>query len=226
MIESVFPIPVWKTKITRDDYNKDLIVNQMLKNFDIDPQRNTWDNVMQTSTKSNWHHSNNDEDRDGAIFESISYEESGLYNCIDNKIREFISTLNLQKDINYSWQVTNYTVSDEGYFLTSHDHGSDSFSSVLYLQFDPKNHPPTAFSNPFGAPHLARWLQRDLYNAIEKTNPFFGYLHDTWTLNTEEDDYIIFPGHVKHEVPTVGKSDKKRVTISCNIKILNNDEES
>jgi hypothetical protein len=226
MIESVFPIPVWKTKITREDYNKDLVLNQMLKNFDIDPQRNTWDNVMETSTKSNWHHSNNDEDRDGIIFESISYEESGLYKCMDNKIREFISTLNLQKNISYSWQVTNYTVSDEGYFLTSHDHGSDSFSSVLYLQFDPKNHPPTAFSNPFSAPHLARWLQKDLYNAIDKTNPFFGYLHDTWTINTEEDDYVIFPGHVKHEVPNVGKSDKKRVTISCNIKILNNDKKS
>ena len=173
MIESVFSIPVWKTKITKEDYNKNLILNQMLRNFEIDPNRNTWDIVMPTSTKSNWHHSNNDEFRDGFLFESISYKESGLYKCMDSKIREFIYTLNLQKDVNYMWQVTNYTVSDEGYFLTSHDHGADSFSSVLYLQFDPQNHPPTSFSNPFGAPHLARWLQKDLYNSIDKSNPFF-----------------------------------------------------
>lgn len=226
MFEYSFPVPVWKTKITKSDYDKNLILNQMLKNYDLDPMRNSWDSVMETSTKSIWHHSNNDEHNEKNKFLEIDYVKSGLYKCLDLKIRDFFSQLNFKKSFKYFWQVTNYTVSDEGYFLTSHDHGSDTFSSVLYIQFDKKNHPPTAFNNPYSSPHLIRWLQKDFYDAVDEKNNLFGYLHDTWSLNTEEDDYIIFPGHVKHEVPTVGKSNKKRVTISCNIKVYKDDEKN
>lgn len=214
---NVFSIPVWKTKITKDDYNKDLILGEMLHNFKVDPKRNTWDKVMPTTMKSNWHHSNNDESDER--FKSVSYEESGLTSVINSKVREFFSHLGLNSDVNYFFQITNYTVSTEGYFLTSHGHGSDSFSSVLFVQFDKLNHPSTYFNNPYSAADQTRWLQKDLYNSFDNRNPFFSYMQDTWAIDTDEDDYMIFPGHVKHEVPTVGKSNKERVTISCNIKV-------
>lgn len=216
-LHNVFSIPVWKTKITESDYNKKLILNEMLDNFKVDPKRNTWDKVMPTTMKSVWHHSNNSED--DKRFTDISYEESGLTKVIDSRIREFFSHCRFTSDVNYFFQITNYTVSTEGYFLTSHGHGQDSFSSVLFLQYDKFNHPSTYFNNPYSAADQTRWLQKDLYDSIDHSDPFFSYFQDVWSIETEEDDYMIFPGHVKHEVPTVGKSDKERVTISCNIKV-------
>jgi len=219
---NIFSCPVWKTKITKQDYDKDLILNEMLHNFKKDPKRNTWDDVMNTSFKSNWHHSNNDESNSN--FLPVSYEQSGLTKCMDSKIREFMSYLSLISDVNYFFQITNYTVSTEGYYLTSHGHGKDSFSSVLFLQFDKLNHPPTYFNNPYTAADQTRCLQKDLYESFDNKNPFFSYMQDTWAVDVKEDDYIIFPGHIKHEVPPVGKSDKERITISCNIKVYKNVE--
>ena len=33
-------------------------------------------------------------------------------------------------------------------------------------------------------------IQKDLFESIDQSSPFFSYLFDT---NTEEDDYLIFP---------------------------------
>lgn len=216
-LQSIFSIPVWKTKIDKTEYDKDLVLGEMLHNFSVDPKRNKWDEVENTLCKSNWHHSNHDDNNES--FKEISYVESGLADKLNERIIEFINYLNLTKDINYEFDITNYTVSKEGYFLTSHGHGGDDFSSVLFLQYDKKTHPSTVFNNPDNSSMFNRIIQKDLYESIDSSNPFFSYFHDDWQIDTEEDDYLIFPGHVKHEVPLIGKTNKPRVTLSINIRL-------
>lgn len=216
-LENIFSIPVWKTRIEKTEYNKDLVLGEMLDNFSIDPKRNSWDSVENNLCKSNWHHSNHDENN--PKFKEISYVESGLADKLNDRIQEFVEYLSLKNDINYEFEITNYTVSEEGYFLTSHGHGGDDFSSVLFLQYDKNTHPSTVFNNPDNSSLFTRIIQKDLYNSIDQKNPFFGYFHDSWQVETEEDDYLIFPGHIKHEVPLIGKTDKPRVTLSINIRL-------
>lgn len=216
-LHTAFSIPIWKTTIPKNSYDKDLVLNEMLENFSTDPKRNAWDLVENNYSKSVWHHSNHDDGNEK--FKEISYVESGLAEKLNEKILEFINYLSLKSDINYEFEITNYTVSTEGYFLTSHGHGGDDFSSVLFLQYDKDTHPSTSFNNPDNSSYLSRILQKDLFSSIDNTNPFFSYFHDTWQIDTNEDDYLIFPGHVKHEVPLIGKTSKPRVTLSINIRL-------
>lgn len=216
-LHNVFSIPVWKTKIDKTEYDKETVLNEMLHNFSIDSKRNSWDDVENNYNKSIWHHSNHDDDN--PKFKKISYIESGLADKLNEKILEFVTYLNLKNDMQYEFEITNYTVSEEGYFLASHGHGGDDFSSVLFLQYDKETHPSTYFNNPDGSSMFTRIIQKDLYNSIDVNNPFFSYFHDAWQIDTEEDDYLIFPGHVKHEVPLIGKTSKPRVTLSINIRL-------
>ena len=81
--------------------------------------------VEDNKAKSIWHHSNHDDGN--PKFKPISYVESGLAEKLNEKIQQFIETLSITKDLNYEFEITNYTVSEEGYFLTSHGHGGDDF---------------------------------------------------------------------------------------------------
>ena len=214
---NVFSIPVWKTNIDNTRYDKETVLGEMLHNFSVDPKRNAWDEVEGNLAKSNWHHSNHDDGN--PAFKEISYVDSGLADALNEEIKHFVEYLGLKNDINYEFEITNYTVSEEGYFLTSHGHGGDDFSSVLFLQYDKETHPSTVFNNPDNSSLFSRIIQKDLYESIDSTNPFFGYFHDDWQVDTEEDDYLFFPGHVKHEVPLIGKCSKPRVTLSINIRL-------
>ena len=139
---------------------------------------------------------------------------------LNEEIKRFVEYLGLKNDINYEFEITNYTVSEEGYFLTSHGPVAEMILVlVLFLQYDKETHPSTVFNNPDNSSLFTRIIQKDLYESIDSTNPFFGYFHDDWQVDTEEDDYLIFPGHVKHEVPLIGKCSKPRVTLSINIKL-------
>lgn len=216
-IHNIFSTPVYKTRIESTEYDKETVLNEMLHNFSVDPKRNAWDSVENNKAKSVWHHSNHDDGN--PKFKEISYVESGLAEKLNEKIQQFIETLSITRDLNYEFEITNYTVSEEGYFLTSHGHGGDDFSSVLFLQYDKEQHPTTAFNNPDSSSYLSRMVQKDLFESIDQSSPFFSYLFDTWEVDTEEDDYLIFPGHLKHEVPLIGKTTIPRVTLSINIRV-------
>lgn len=72
-----------------------------------------------------------------------------------------------------------------------HDHGLYGYSSVIYVEYDPKEHTPTTFVNT-------------------KTNKSF-------KPEVEEGDIIFFRSNCKHCCPP-NKSDKKRLICSFNLK--------
>ena len=78
-----------------------------------------------------------------------------------------------------------------------HNHGHSGWSSVIYVEFNPKIHTSTHFYSPF-------------------LNPWSGRLQ-TFTPPVEEGDMIIFPATISHEA-LPNESDTKRTIISYNLR--------
>lgn len=78
-----------------------------------------------------------------------------------------------------------------------HNHGHSGWSSVIYVEFNPKFHTPTKFISPFN-------------------NPWNGNLVE-FMPEVQEGDMIIFPSTITHEAET-NKSDVRRTIISYNLR--------
>ena len=62
---------------------------------------------------------------------------------------------------------------------------------------------------------------RNILDGMGSENSYFW---DFFEFSAEEDDMLIFPAAVNHEVPLQGPTKEPRITISSNIKIkINND---
>ena len=79
----------------------------------------------------------------------------------------------------------------------THCHGFTGWSSIIYVEFDPKVHESTRFFSPFRQP----W-DCDVETFQPKVN---------------EGDMILFPSSLLHEAP-VNRSDTRRTIISYNIR--------
>ena len=78
-----------------------------------------------------------------------------------------------------------------------HNHGHSGWSSVIYVEFDPKLHEATQYFTPF----------KNIWN---------GNL-ETFQAPVEEGDMVIFPATIAHEAP-VNRSDTRRTIVSYNLR--------
>ena len=78
-----------------------------------------------------------------------------------------------------------------------HNHGHSGWSSVIYVEFDPKLHEATQYFSPF----------KNIWN---------GNL-ETFQAPVEEGDMVIFPATIAHEAP-VNRSDTRRTIVSYNLR--------
>ena len=90
-----------------------------------------------------------------------------------------------------------------------------------YIQFDNKRHEKTEFLNHNDFSSYISFVRKKLYEVSDKSELSNSYLYENWAFTAEEDDLIIIPSVLRHEVAK-GRydSDKLRVTISSNL-ILN-----
>ena len=79
----------------------------------------------------------------------------------------------------------------------THCHGFTGWSSIIYVEFDPKVHESTRFFSPFRQP----W-DCDV---------------ETFQPEVKEGDMILFPSSLLHEAPLT-RTDKRRTIISYNIR--------
>ena len=78
-----------------------------------------------------------------------------------------------------------------------HNHGHSGWSSVIFVEFDPKLHEATQFISPFN----------NIWNGnLEIFQP-----------PVNEGDMIIFPSTIAHEAPP-NRSDKRRTIVSYNLR--------
>ena len=82
-----------------------------------------------------------------------------------------------------------------------------------------KEHVFTRFNNPAFYSSLAKYVQVSTINVLDFSSPDNSYLLEDFTMPSQEDDMIIFPSILNHEVPEQSPTKEPRITISTNVKL-------
>ena len=214
----LFSFPIYKIRIDPNSYDKEKIINDIIYNKSL---KNTRNDIHQTigSSISDIHHSYMDFDNEEFI--PINYDKLKdvyleTYDEFFNKILYMVSTA-VRTTYRYSFKIVNYSAMTEGQHLSQHNHTGCDFSTIHYLNFK-NDHVLTCFSNPSSYSLFLRKLQPDLSNILQ-ANKDHSYFQDSHHFPVEEDDMVIFPASLIHEVWPQGPTKEPRVTISSNIRI-------
>ena len=209
----MFNVPYWKYSVDPKSYDKDIILADIEHNYSLDNNRNKWDG--KNYLNSNLHHSNRD--IDNPKFKKINYKS--LIPVYHNLFDRFCKTLELTSTFKYTFQITNYTAMKSGQYMRPHNHIGDSdFTCIHYVKFNSEKHQSTVFHNAHHWADDFQYLRPTLYKKLDSNNEKHSYLLKYYKLPTDENDFVITPSSLIHEVPPF-KSDELRVTIVVNLQI-------
>ena len=203
----LFGIPYYKYNVKTPKP----ILDEIESNYKISSKRNNWDNKSYLHSET--HHSNRD--RTNPKFKDINYNPiTQTYVKVFNK---FIKELNITCE--YKWTIANYTAMKSQQYMRAHDHMGDSdFTCIHYSKFNPKKHSTTTFYNSHQWANSIKYVRPDYHNKIDIKDERTSYQLPYFQIPTKQDDLIITPSCVTHEVPPF-ESDELRVTIVINLSI-------
>lgn len=208
----LFGIPFYKNRIDPSLYDKDQIVSVIRQNYDKDKYRNHWqENVF---NKSNMHHAYNDWNNEKFI--KINFDR--VLPLYQFHISEFLNTFQIVGDYQYQFQIVNYTCYGSNQYMREHDHSEFDFSAIHYLRYDEKYHSPTLFCNPIVWNNYSETLISEKLHK-GKDNLYNSWLKNNYYIGCDEDDFIIFPGLLRHYVPE-SNSEELRIAVVVNIKVI------
>tara|TARA_B100000424_G_scaffold234218_1_gene197980 strand:+ start:731 stop:1402 length:672 start_codon:yes stop_codon:yes gene_type:complete len=218
MIDQIFGIPLYKSSIDSNSYDKKGILNTILSNFEKSNERNNWDN--ESYIKSKIHHSLCDESNQ--TFEKPDF--SSLKSVYESEIKKYLKMMNY-KNLVFKFEIVNYTVMTKDSQLSNHIHTDCEFTSVHYLKFDSESTDSTLFHNSHDyAKYLISSLSPSLSRVCDNMSVQNSWMYQNFKIPTQEDDLIIFPAVLEHSVPRI-ENDGERVTIVANIHIKDYDIE-
>ena len=207
---SLFSIPYYKINIDKKLYNKSDIIKTIHYNYKINPNRNNWD------SNSNLHHDNNDQDNKSFI--KIDYSQ--LYPLYQKKIFDFLNKIiNDKHKINFNFYVVNYTCMNTGQYMIQHDHIESDFTAVHYLSFNKKEHKSTAYKNTHIFSNYLKLKNSSLNKKLNTNKILNSWVCDEYSIDVQEDDFVIVPGCIPHNVPPFKNSKDLRITIVLNINL-------
>jgi len=203
----LFGIPYYKYNVKTPKS----ILDEIESNYKISSKRNNWDNKSYLHSET--HHSNRD--RTNLKFKDINYNPiTQSYVEVFNK---FMKELNVTCE--YKWTIANYTAMKSQQYMRAHDHLGDSdFTCIHYSKFNPKKHSTTTFYNSHHWANSIKYVRPDYYSKIDIKDERTSYQLPYFQIPTKQDDLIITPSCVVHEVPPF-ESDELRVTIVINLSI-------
>lgn len=203
----LFSSPVWKVKIPPDSYNKQEILEVVEHNYNLQPTRN----ALAPTFDSTGHHYYRD--WDNPKFKEVDIDP--LNKIYKEIIKDFGSKIKVNQLIYCEYEIVNIHASKSNQNLKIHDHPT-FYSTVHYLSLK-KEHQLTTFYNPLIIGQYASTIsdvKKLVANDISNSN----YFHQ-WNLEVEEDDFVLFPSYLKHEVIETSNTENLRVTVSTNITI-------
>jgi len=209
---SIFGLPIFKSKIDKNDYNKDNIISIITENYQKNNYRNQYD------SDSDLHHSYKDENN--RFFKEINFDKlKTQYKKIfdyyfDN---HFISKINF----NFDFRMEGYCVISNNQFMTRHQHLPNyDFSFVHYIQIN-QNDTKIRFHNNNDFSKYYKYIRKDTYNIADETDLSNSYMFEYVNMIVQQDDIIIFPSILEHEIPkhTNDKSKNMRISIIGNIEL-------
>jgi hypothetical protein len=214
-LTTLFGFPIWKTRIAPELYNKQEIIDVINDNYRKMPYRDKWSPQAKAL-----HHSFDDLDNPSMITPDFSKVQSQYADLITTFMNENRITGCCETNI------TNYTVINNEQYMHPHVHLSPkndvAFAAVHYISFDPACHSPLVFHN---SDPISLILQSsDFGSMVERDYTPFQYMNSTYTVEIEEDDFIIFPSCLKHSVDSslvTLQNSKNRICIALNLKMRN-----
>jgi len=211
----LFGCPIYKIRIDPNSYDKQSLLKTIENNYSKGSYRNKFD-----EDKSNLHHSFKDELN--SKYEKVDYKKIGLIDVYNKVFDNYChNTLKTKGDFSWKYTIQNYTASNKNQYLRPHSHMPYAdFATVHYVKFNKTQHEKTMFSNHNDFGPYSQFLRKRLYDVSDELAPENSYLYETWSFSADEDDLIIFPAALRHEVPK-GRIDATdlRVTISSNLMI-------
>ena len=211
---NLFSCPIYKIRIDPNSYDKEKIINDIKYNKSLKNTRN--DPHQNIGSPSDIHHGY--QDLDNEDFRPINYEK------LTNKYQEtfqrfFDKEIYSAKKFKFKFEIVNYAAMTAGQWLPSHNHlGFDDFATIHYLNFK-NDHALTCFYNPATFAQYIKYIRPKMYNISDNMVSENSYLYELFTFPVKEDDMIIFPAALNHEIMPQGPTKEPRITISSNIKI-------
>ena len=216
---NLFSCPIYKIRIDPNSYDKEKIINDILYNKSLNNIRN--DPHQNIGNPSKIHHCY--EDFENENFRLIDYEKlSVVYSEI---FEEFLNNeIFTIKEFKWLFMILNYAAVTEGQWLPAHNHlgndeCGDGFACIHYLNFK-KDHILTDFHNPVKFAPFIKLIQSELNDILDRKILDNSYFFEQYRLEVEEDDMLIFPAALDHEIAEQPPTKEPRITISTNITIL------
>ena len=212
-ISYLFSCPVYKIRIDPNLYDKEKIINDIKYNKSL---KNTRNDTQYNFGNCDIHHSF--DDYDNKNFRSIDYDKLKIvYTEIFNNF--FSKELYTVKELKYDFKIVNYSAMTEGQYFPAHNHMDCDFSTIHYLNFK-KDHMLTQFHNPANFASYLQYLRPELNDKLDSKVLDNSYLWKRFQVPVEEDDMLIFPAVLDHEVPAQGPTKESRIMVSSNIWLM------
>lgn len=220
----LFPTTAWRFRIDPNSYDKARLVREATENFRRDPYRNKWAN------DGTLHHCYDDWDNPNFI--KYDFNKMNLVQIYQPLVHQFTNSLNLSRQINYSFEIVNVTVNGPKQYMGVHNHVVDTpnkttcFVGVHYIKLLP-HQPSTTFMNPIGAAAFPTFFNYARGYFSDESHDTSSY-QQQWEINTQEDDLIIFPSYLNHKIrgnwEKLSPTEPERITVAINIDFLKDEQ--
>jgi len=217
-IKNLFSLPLYIVKIDPNSYDKKAFMDVVKHNYKIDPTR--CNHHPQNDEFGNLHHSF--ADVGNKKFKDVDYVKIGLNDIYNNIFKDFCDEIKTTQPFKYSWTLENYTcINKSNQYMRSHQHlPGDDFAAVHYINFNNEEHEGTSFINQNTFSQYMRYVRPDLYNLVNHKEEENSYLYRIYNCKPQEDEMVIFPACLEHEIPRQKKdTENLRVTVACNLRI-------
>ena len=212
MKEQFFGMPIWRENIDSKSYNKKEIIDTITRNYHKNRSRNIW----LSEGWSDLHHAYND--YGNKEYECPDWTNSlmGVYRGV---LQRFFDTITAQS-FNYNFSIVNYTCYGNLQYIQEHLHPKVDFVGIHYIRFDTESHTPTRFINPMTYAKYLEGITSETslkYNDNDVSN---AWMFPSWEPKIIEDDMIIHPGLLSHDVrPQKCNDDNLRIASVLNIHV-------
>ena len=226
----IFACPIYKVKIDPSSYDKEQILTDIKYNYSLSSYRNS----PLTGDECNIHHSYLDFENEN--FKRINYDT--LFPIYKEIVKQFLTEVypistsdtdtvtppNPNQRIpntgfNWKCEIINYTCIKDGQWLIPHTHlPSDDFAIIHYLNLK-SDHVRTRFWNPADFSNYLKSIQPTLFSKLNTSKIENSYMFDCWIPPADEDDFVIYPAALKHDIPIQTHTDEPRISIVSNIQI-------
>ena len=198
----LFPTMIYKFHIDPNLYNKQSIIDIVEKNYQKNSYRNKFD------SNSDIHHSYADFDNDD-YDKPVLDKLTDVYN---NTFTELIKKLQFKS---FQYSLDNIVATKGSQYMAPHNHlPVADYSCIHYIKFNKDVHKPTTFRNPSMFAKSLHHIKPKFKPRINEVD--FSIFSEKHFVLTTEDDMIIIPSYLEHQVDK-SYNDEMRITIVTNL---------